>query len=46
MFDHKDLNFGQKIDDLSDQDMLNITSNHISEAILRSSLSNNKKFED
>lgn len=46
MFDHKDLNFGKRIENLSDQDMLNITSNHISEAILRSSLSNNKKFED
>lgn len=46
IFDHKDLNFGSKINDLSDEDMLNITSNHISEAILRSSLSNNKKFED
>ena len=46
MFDHKDLNFGKRIENLSDADMLNITSNHISEAILRSSLSNNKKFED
>ena len=46
MFDHQDLNFGKRIEHLSDQDMLNITSNHISEAILRSSLSNNKKFDD
>jgi hypothetical protein len=46
IFDTNDLDFSSRIHNLTDQDMLNITSNHISEAILRSSLSNNKKFDN
>ena len=44
MFEHQELNFFEKINQLSDFDILNIASNHISEEILRTSLVNNKNF--
>lgn len=44
MFDQEDLDFSEKLEDFSNEDILNIATNHVSEAILRSSLANSSNF--
>ena len=46
LFTNEELNFHKKLENLTDADILNVTSNHISEAILRSSLANNQDYDN